>query len=138
LQHVAYRGAAPAVQDLLGGQVPFGLIDTASVQQYIATGKARDRRGKSGPAGNHARGPTLAEQGLKDSKPMPGKDWSFCGHAAGDRAVEQGAAGRARVHAGEGFQALALEAMPGTPQQMTEYTRAERQRWGKVVHAGVN
>ena len=28
-----------------------------------------------------------------------------------------------------------LEAMPGTPQQMAQYTRGERERWGKVVQA---
>jgi tripartite-type tricarboxylate transporter receptor subunit TctC len=33
------------------------------------------------------------------------------------------------------FQTLALEAMPGTPQQMAQYTRGERERWGKVVQA---
>ncbi|MEO8804582.1 MAG: tripartite tricarboxylate transporter substrate-binding protein [Burkholderiaceae bacterium] len=33
------------------------------------------------------------------------------------------------------FQTLALEALPGTPQQMTEFTRAERERWGKLIHA---
>ena len=31
------------------------------------------------------------------------------------------------------FQALGVEAMPGTAQQMAEFTRTERQRWGKVV-----
>ena len=31
------------------------------------------------------------------------------------------------------FQALSLEALPGTPRQMADYTRAERERWGKVV-----
>ena len=67
LQHVAYRGAAPAVQDLLGGQIPFGLIDTASVQQYVATGKLR-ALGVASPARlpTLPEIPTLAEQGVTD------------------------------------------------------------------------
>ena len=33
------------------------------------------------------------------------------------------------------FQALGLEGMPGTPQQMTAYARQERDRWGKLVQS---
>jgi tripartite-type tricarboxylate transporter receptor subunit TctC len=31
------------------------------------------------------------------------------------------------------FASLALEALPGTPQQMADYARAERERWGKLI-----
>ena len=41
MQHVPYRGAAPAVQDLIGGRVPFALMDSASVQQHLLSGKLR-------------------------------------------------------------------------------------------------
>jgi tripartite-type tricarboxylate transporter receptor subunit TctC len=142
LQHVAYKGAAPAVQDLLGGQVPCGMIDTASVQQYLATGKLRaiavasPERLKTLPEV-----PTLAEQGLKD---FVAYAWQGLVVPAGtpqetvDKLSKalQGALESAPVKAR--FQALALEAMPGTPQQMAQYTAAERARWGKVVQsAGV-
>ena len=142
LQHVAYKGAAPAVQDLLGGQVPCGMIDTASVQQYLATGKLRaiavasPDRLKTLPEV-----PTLAEQGLKD---FVAYAWQGLVVPAGtpqetvDKLSKalQGALESAPVKAR--FQALALEAMPGTPQQMAQYTAAERARWGKVVQsAGV-
>ena len=33
------------------------------------------------------------------------------------------------------FQALGLEGMPGTPQQMTAFARQERDRWGKLVQS---
>jgi hypothetical protein len=33
------------------------------------------------------------------------------------------------------FQTLALEALPGTPQQMAAYAAAERERWGKLIKA---
>ena len=39
LQPVAYKGAAPAVQDLLGGQVAAALLPVADVLQYVKTGR---------------------------------------------------------------------------------------------------
>ena len=41
LSHVPYRGAAPAVQDVIGGQVPFMFVDTASGYPHILSGKLR-------------------------------------------------------------------------------------------------
>lgn len=37
--HVPYRGAAPAVQDVMGGQVPLMMIDTSSGMPNIKAGK---------------------------------------------------------------------------------------------------
>lgn len=67
LVHVAYRGAAPAVNDLLGGQVRMAIMDTATIQQYITSGKVR----ALGVASKQRLAafpdlPTLAEQGLTD------------------------------------------------------------------------
>ena len=39
--HVPYRGAAPALTDLLGGQVQVMFDGTASSIEYIRTGKLR-------------------------------------------------------------------------------------------------
>ena len=41
MTHVPYRGAAPAVQDLIGGQVPVAMMDTASVLQHLGSGRLR-------------------------------------------------------------------------------------------------
>ena len=41
LQHVPYRGAAPAVTDLLGGQVPLGIVGMPPTVQYAKSGKLR-------------------------------------------------------------------------------------------------
>lgn len=41
IQHISYRGAAPAVTDLLGGQVPLMYADLMSVQQYVQADKLR-------------------------------------------------------------------------------------------------
>lgn len=66
LVHVPYKGAAPAVQDVLGGQVPFMFVDSVAGFQNIQAGKLRPigiatpQRSKVFPDV-----PTLDEQGLK-------------------------------------------------------------------------
>ena len=65
LTHVAYRGGAPAAQDLIGGQVPL-MVDTASETiEHHKSGKVRilavtgEQRSKALPEV-----PTLKEQGI--------------------------------------------------------------------------
>lgn len=64
--HVAYKGAAPALTDLLAGQIHF-LFDPGIALQHIPSGKLR----ALGVASlqrhpNYPEIPTLVEQGLKD------------------------------------------------------------------------
>ena len=40
-QHVPYKGAAPAVQDVLSGQVPVMMLDTASALPHLKSGRLR-------------------------------------------------------------------------------------------------
>ncbi|MGM9486545.1 Bug family tripartite tricarboxylate transporter substrate binding protein [Ideonella sp. YS5] len=137
LTHVPYRGAAPAVQDLIGGQVPFGLIDSASVQQHLTSGKLRAlgvasaRRPATFPDI-----PTLAEQGLPGFEAYA---WQGLVVPAGTPPAQvaplaqalQAALNSTPVKAR--FQTLSLEALPGTPQQMAAYAKAERERWGQLI-----
>jgi tripartite-type tricarboxylate transporter receptor subunit TctC len=39
LAHIPYKGAGPATNDLLGGQVPLGILGMAPVRQHIASGR---------------------------------------------------------------------------------------------------
>jgi tripartite-type tricarboxylate transporter receptor subunit TctC len=41
IQHVPYRGAAPAVADLLGGQVPLGIVGMPPTVPFAKSGKLR-------------------------------------------------------------------------------------------------
>jgi tripartite-type tricarboxylate transporter receptor subunit TctC len=41
LMHVPYRGGAPALTDLIGGQIQVGFIDMAASIEYIRSGKLR-------------------------------------------------------------------------------------------------
>lgn len=139
LQHVPYRGAAPAVQDLIGGQIAFGFMDTASVQQHVAAGKLR-ALGVASPTRLMLlpQVATLSEQGLTD---FTAYAWQGLVAPAGTSPEVigklsqslQAALGSTQVQTR--FQTLALESMPGSPQQMAEYVKAERERWGKLIQA---
>ena len=65
LQHVAYRGAAPAVTDIVAGTVQAGFIDLPSAGPHIASGRL-----KLLAVGNRKRAlsapdvPTIAEAGV--------------------------------------------------------------------------
>ncbi|MGO4155275.1 Bug family tripartite tricarboxylate transporter substrate binding protein [Cupriavidus sp. YAF13] len=41
LMHVPYKGEAPLMTDLLGGQVPVGLVAAVTARQHVRTGKLR-------------------------------------------------------------------------------------------------
>ena len=139
LTHVAYRGAAPAAQDVMGGQVPFMFIDSAVGYPFITAGKlkaigvASQARLKT-----MADIPTLAEQGLPNFEA-----WAWQGLVAPvgarpetvarySRALQEALASTA-IKAR--FQALGVQAMPGTPAQMSRYVFTERARWGRLIAA---
>ena len=69
MTHIAYKGIAPAMQDLLGGQVQAMIAGSTAATPYIASGKAKilaisgPKRAKSLP-----NVPTLAEAGFPNSE----------------------------------------------------------------------
>src|SRR5450830_1108766 len=139
LTHVPYRGAAPAVQDVVAGQVPFMLVDTASGYQFIAAGKLRPI-GVASPrrVPNFETIPTLQEQGLKGFEAYA---WQGLVAPAGTppeviaklNAALLGALGSTAIKAR--LQTLGLESIPGTPRQMADYAAAERAKWSQVIQA---
>ncbi|MBB3176661.1 tripartite tricarboxylate transporter substrate binding protein [Variovorax sp. Sphag1AA] len=67
--HVAYKAEAPMLQDLIGGQVAWGIASTGSLAPHVATGRVRilavmgDHRMPDYP-----NVPTMAEAGFPDSE----------------------------------------------------------------------
>ena len=60
-QHIPYRGEAPAMTDLIGGQVQLVFATTGSSLQYVKSGKLRalavtSQHARQGPAGRSAAG----------------------------------------------------------------------------------
>ena len=137
LTHVPYRGAAPALSDVAGGQLPFMFVDTSSGGPFISSGKVRaigvasPQRVKSMPDV-----PTLAEQGVPGFEAYAWQ--ALVVPAATKAATVEGlnkalnaALGSDEVKAR--MQTLGIEPLPTTPAEATRYAAQERERWGRVI-----
>ena len=135
--HIPYRGAAPAMQDVIAGQVPCMFLDLASGLSTMQSGKVRVLA-----FGGKARTlllpgvPTLIEEGVRDVEVFAFQ--GLLGPAGLPAATVQ------RINA-ELNKALAnttvlkrfldfgMEPMPGTPEQFRAFARAESKRWGPII-----
>ncbi len=136
--HVPYKGTAPALNDVLGGQVHMSFTDVLTALPFIQSGKLRVlgvttlRRSRALPDV-----PTLAEQGLKDfdasvffgivapaSTPKPVIDKL---NAAFVKVM-------AEPEVKERLEKQGLEA-PGdyTPGQLASYMHSEAAKWREVI-----
>jgi tripartite-type tricarboxylate transporter receptor subunit TctC len=139
LTHIPYKGAAPAIQDVVGGQVPVMFVDTASGYQFIASGKLRAIGiASSKRVTNFEQIPTLAEQGLKGFEAYA---WQGLVVPAGTPKEVITTLNAALLKALDStqikakLQILGLESTPSSPDAMATYVRAERAKWEPVIKA---
>lgn len=137
--HVPYRGAAPAVQDVVAGQVPFMFVDTASGYQFITSGKLR-AIGIASPkrVKNFEDIPTLQEQGLKGFEAYAWQGLVAPASTPKDVIAKLNAALLAAMDTTAvkaRLQTLGLESTPSNPEQMAKYAADERAKWGRVIKA---
>jgi tripartite-type tricarboxylate transporter receptor subunit TctC len=135
--HVPYKGAAPALNDLLGGQIPMMFDSVPGVIQHIQSGKLRAlgvTSLKRSPALPNV--PTIDEAGLKGFEATawfglyaPGRmDPKLRDKLAGDvLQVLQGANIRAQ------FASNGAEPGAMTQAQFAAFVDAELAKWGKVI-----
>jgi len=137
LSHVPYRGAAPAVQDVIGGQVPFMFVDTAGGQQYIASGRLRAIGiANLQRVASFKDIPTLDEQGLKG---FEAQAWQGLVAPAGTPPEVVAKLNKALVDSladpavQEKLVSMGLEITPSGPEKMAEYAAGEREKWGALI-----
>lgn len=135
--HIPYKGASPAVTDLLGKQVDIMFANTQSVMTLVTAGKLRAlavssaQRSKPLPAV-----PTISESGYKG---FEAGTWSGLVAPAGTPAdiIAKLNAEVAKVLARADFlEKLAADGsqpLGGSPQQFAEFLRAENAKWGVAV-----
>lgn len=139
LTHIPYRGAAPAMADVMGGQLPCMFLDLAAGLKIMQAGKVRPLAIGSGARSPLLPGvPTLAEVGVPDSEVFAFQGLLGPAGLPGPVVTRLNDAlnrsfGTPDVQ--KRFADIGMEAMPGTPQQFAALSRAESRRWGPIIKA---
>ena len=139
LLHVPYKGAAPAVNDLLGGQVNIIFADVAALLPHIKSGKLK-ALGIGSPKRFEGLPdvPTIAESGV------PGFEaGGFLGLVAPagtppaviDALNSAAQKSLAMPDVRERLMALASPPMGGTPDEFGQYMKREVDKWARVIRA---
>jgi len=137
--HIPYKGAAPAVTDLVGGQVQMGIFDVPILLGHIRAGKLKAlaitsaKRAQTLPDV-----PTTAELGYPN---VTSDNWyGLVAPAATPADV------RKRIHAAataalrspaliEQYAKVSGVASPGTPEDYAAFLAGEQTKWSRVVTA---
>jgi len=137
--HVPYKGAAPVVNDLLGGVVQMAILDVPVVLPHIKSGKLRAiavtsaRRAPSLPEV-----PTTVEAGYPK---VISDNWyglvapAKTPAAALKRLHDAAIAALGAPDLLEQFAKLSGVAIPSTPREYAAYVAGEQAKWGAIVKA---
>lgn len=141
ITHIPYKGAGPALTDLLGGQVDMMFATASAVGGFITGGKLRAlavTTSERSPTPLLAKVPTVAESGL------PGyvaESWYGLFVPAGTPesiVIRLNAAAKKAAQSDTFKQKIEKEGLivsAGTPEAFERYVKAEEVRWRNVVKA---
>lgn len=142
LLHIPYRGDAPALQDVIGGQVDMYLVNTAASLPYIQSGKVRPiaiamaERSKALPDV-----PTFSEAGLAGFEAYA---WQGLAAPAGTpefviaRLSEELKGALAHPDVEQRLFDLGVEGFPLSPDEFTSHVKLQGEQWGQIIRqAGV-
>lgn len=137
MTHIAYKGAAPAVQDVVGGQVPVMFLDLAAGLPFIQSNKVRVLAigtAKRSPALPEVA--TLAELGVADADVF-----AFQG-LVGPAGLPPAVTAKLNQELNKAlsdpavlkkFSDFGMEAIKSTPEVFRALARGESDRWGSII-----
>ncbi len=137
ITHIPYRGAGPAISDLIGGTIQAGFFVPGNVQGFV-----KDGRLKLLATTGHSRFtttpniPTLNESGLKD---FEATSWIGLLAAAGTppNIIERYNREVVKIlkspEIAKKLQDMEFEIVAGSPKQFGDWIGLEIKRWGKVI-----
>lgn len=138
LVHVAYKGSAPAMVDLMSGQIQIMSVELTAAAPYIKDGKMRPIAIATPQRTPGIDLPTVAEAGY------PGFEVTAWYAVFGPAGMPQAVV--SRLHADilkglaepdvrERFRALGATPVGSSPAELATHVRAELARWGRVIKA---
>ncbi|MEY4752200.1 MAG: hypothetical protein RIQ60_4414 [Pseudomonadota bacterium] len=137
LVHVPYKGAAPMVTDLLGGQVSSAILDTASLRPHMLSGKMKVlAMTGSQRAQGFANVPTFAELGYPGFEPV-GFFMVLAPAGTPKDITRKLSDGIARAIKSDDLRAKILdysqEPVGGTPEQLAQAIRSDGEIFAKAI-----
>lgn len=138
LEHVPYKGVAPALTDVIGGQVPMAFASLPSCIAHVKAGKLRALGVSSA-----RRSPALPDvPSISEQVPgCVGDLWVGLFAVAGtpssvvERLAAEVAAATASPEVVERFSALGAEVLRGGPAQLATMVKDDLARWAPIVKA---
>ena len=139
MNHVPYKGSAPALTDVMGGQAALMFDTMLSAMPFVKTGKLKAlavTSAQRSPAAPEL--PTIAESGLPGYEVVA---WNGLLAPAGtpkaviDRLSEELAKAMAVAQVREKFSVQGFAASWDTPEQFGSFLRSEVAKWTKTVKA---
>lgn len=136
LVHVPYKGAVPALNDVLGGQVELAMIGTPAGLQYIKAGKLTAigvTSAKRDPSAPNI--PAIAEF-------LPGFEVELVYSVVAPAGTPKDVVGKLNAEiikavkekdVAERLQGQGFEVRTSTPEQLGEYIKAEIAKWAPIV-----
>lgn len=137
LLHVPYKGGAPALTDLMGGQVNSYFANAASAMSYVKSGKLRAlavTSAKRMPAMPDV--PTLAESGFKNFEVL---EWNGFFVPKGtskevvDRLFKEIQSATTDPATRQKLQGLGVDPVGSSPEAFSKFVQAEMSRWAALV-----
>ena len=137
LSHIPYRGSAPGIQDLLGGQVASMSSPIGDYLPHLKSGKLRVLA-TSGPRRSRFTPdvPTYTEQGFKALEMQEWYGFFMPPHVPAELVNRAAGAIAAAVHTPEVSKALTelgFEPHVKTPAELTRAVKEENANWGPIV-----
>ena len=139
--HIPYRGAAPALQDLIGGRVDLMFADLGSGLSNIKAGKVRalavavpERLSNVLPDV-----PTMAESGVSDFVAYAWQGLVGPANLPEDVVKKLSSdllAALDNAEVKQRIQDMGIEVMPMNAEDFKAYSDKEREEWAKVIEAG--
>ena len=137
--HVPYKGGAPAVTDLIAGQVQMLFVSIPSVLPHVRAGKLRAIAVSSAQRSASAPDvPTVAESGYPD---FEYSNWNalFAPAKTSPQVVRKMNAEIVRIlndpEVSRRLTSQGADPAPGTPEALAKYMRNDHERWKKVIRA---
>jgi len=137
MTHIAYRGGAPAMQAVMGGQADVMFLDLVSGLGVMRSGRARAIAiGTAQRTVAIPEVPTLAEFAVPDAQVYTFQ--ALLGPAGLperivmrlNQALNKALQNRDLLNT---FLEYGMEPLTGSPEALRQYARAEAQRWGQVI-----